>query len=620
MADEKASDSDRLVQCFARGTLQRHQNHRRGTSGPNTPTRSLSSSCHNVTSPEAASSEVDMRTPHKTPRLDRPSPSIVLDSRRNGKVPEGNASNQISPGVFYGSPFGKPSNKPLHVLRLLNEIQNDLVGQRTSRDVESAGAFKLASASRAAIWATFPKQEQAIQFAGSNADSKIVVFQYQDHINGQRRFLATSYFEFWQRYRSMLPEHRHHYEIIQEGKPCHMYFDLEFNRKANIEADGEAMVDILLSVVQKAFLDIYALEYDPSWTIELDSTTEDKFSRHLIIRVPGAAFKDNTHVGLFVVEICRRIHNQRDANEDYSRLFVLQGESLASYHTELYIDQAVYSRNRSFRLPFSSKAGKAAKLLPTMRFRCSHMEERDIFMDSLICRIGDECDRLLTFGLENAGHGGTVNYASWKEFATAPPKRPGFCMSGKSPFPALDIFVESVACIGNTQGKIRSWYWFSDYGVIVYNISENRFCENIGRPHKSNNVMYIVDFRTAGYYQKCHDPDCRGYRSPLRPIPGHTIPSEYAPSSLTACTTYGEKAVNGRDQIKLFEDDSEDETWWEEVASSLDSMECNTSQSQSTSQASLHQVEVDVAGDDEWWTSAEPELAALEKCILTQRK
>lgn len=23
-------------------------------------------------------------------------------------------------------------------------------------------------------------------------------------------------------------------------------------------------------------------------------------------------------------------------------------------------------------------------------------------------------------------------------------------------------------------------------------------------------VMYIVDFRTAGYYQKCHDPDCRG--------------------------------------------------------------------------------------------------------------
>ncbi|OAE35311.1 hypothetical protein AXG93_392s1600 [Marchantia polymorpha subsp. ruderalis] len=256
MADEKASDSDRLVQCFARGTLQRHQNHRRGTSGPNTPTRSLSSSCHNVTSPEAASSEVDMRTPHKTPRLDRPSPSIVLDSRRNGKVPEGNASNQISPGVFYGSPFGKPSNKPLHVLRLLNEIQNDLVGQRTSRDVESAGAFKLASASRCAYTLSISMLQRV--WAVSNCYGAL-----DFEIQGPSM-----------RYRSMLPEHRHHYEIIQEGKPCHMYFDLEFNRKANIEADGEAMVDILLSVVQKAFLDIYALEYDPSWTIELDSTTE----------------------------------------------------------------------------------------------------------------------------------------------------------------------------------------------------------------------------------------------------------------------------------------------------------------------------------------------------------
>jgi hypothetical protein len=23
-------------------------------------------------------------------------------------------------------------------------------------------------------------------------------------------------------------------------------------------------------------------------------------------------------------------------------------------------------------------------------------------------------------------------------------------------------------------------------------------------------VMYVVDFMLAGYYQKCHDPDCRG--------------------------------------------------------------------------------------------------------------
>ncbi|KAG7013266.1 hypothetical protein SDJN02_26024, partial [Cucurbita argyrosperma subsp. argyrosperma] len=38
-------------------------------------------------------------------------------------------------------------------------------------------------------------------------------------------------------------------------------------------------------------------------------------------------------------------------------------------------------------------------------------------------------------------------------------------------------------------------------------------------------VMYVVDLTTAVYYQKCHDPDCGGYRSPLRPSPIDAIPN-----------------------------------------------------------------------------------------------
>ncbi|GMP24604.1 hypothetical protein CsSME_00001809 [Camellia sinensis var. sinensis] len=88
-------------------------------------------------------------------------------------------------------------------------------------------------------------------------------------------------------------------------------------------------------------------------------------------------------------------------------------------------------------------------------------------------------------------------------------------LMGKSPFPALDAFVESIASVGNVSGKIRSWYWFSEYGLMVYSMSRNRYCERIGRQHKSNHVMYIVDLRRAIYYQKCHDPDCRGVIDPL---------------------------------------------------------------------------------------------------------
>lgn len=40
---------------------------------------------------------------------------------------------------------------------------------------------------------------------------------------------------------------------------------------------------------------------------------------------------------------------------------------------QLFVDTAVYSRNRCFRLPLSSKAGKTSALLPSGRFKCKDM-------------------------------------------------------------------------------------------------------------------------------------------------------------------------------------------------------------------------------------------------------
>lgn len=208
---------------------------------------------------------------------------------------------------------------------------------------------------------------------------------------------------------------------------------------------------------------------------------------------------------------------------------------------------------------------------------------------------------------------------------------------GKSPFPLLEVFIEAIARIGDIQGKIRSWYHFADHGVVVYNISGNRFCENIGRPHKSNNVMYIVDFRTAGYYQKCHDPDCRGYQSPLRPIPRNTIPPEFPLSTagvIELNDTLRSEEMETQDRLDC--DEWEDETWWGEVVSSLASIEC-TSQRSTFSNQSQNQTSMDDPcdtlheennedqyissinyakptwdEDDEWWDAVEREAAQLE--------
>lgn len=47
------------------------------------------------------------------------------------------------------------------------------------------------------IWATFPRQDEAMKYAKEHPHVR--VFSYQDHMNGQRRFLVSTYEEFWRR-------------------------------------------------------------------------------------------------------------------------------------------------------------------------------------------------------------------------------------------------------------------------------------------------------------------------------------------------------------------------------------------------------------------------------------
>lgn len=50
---------------------------------------------------------------------------------------------------------------------------------------------------REEFWATFPRQDEAMKYAKERSNAR--VFSYQDHMNGQRRFLVSTYKEFWRR-------------------------------------------------------------------------------------------------------------------------------------------------------------------------------------------------------------------------------------------------------------------------------------------------------------------------------------------------------------------------------------------------------------------------------------
>ncbi|KAL0728846.1 hypothetical protein Bca4012_024939 [Brassica carinata] len=485
--------------------------------------------------------------------------SLSLDSLSGSMNVRKSIGRQFSPVVFYGSPNGVPPKRPLSLLRLLREIRIDLTEERKA-------------ISRKQVWATFPRQDEAIKF--EKRHENVRVFSYQDHFSGQRRFLVSTYEEFWKRYKSMDSRHRHHYEVIQEGLPCHMYFDLEFNQKVNEGKDVDEMVDILISVVLEALHEKYAIEGQEEWMVELDSSTKDKFSRHLIVIIPKVAFKDNLHVGAFVGELF--VH--KEANDSASLLFV---------------DTAVYSRNRCFRLALSSKAGKASVLLPTGRFKCKDMGEQDVFMSSLICNVTSDCEKLLVCKMESdcmktLCFDTEVNNNSIVRDQRAHRFQVDACTSdmstsyfgGKSPFPLVDQFVESIASTGNVS------------------------------------VMYIVDIRRGIYYQKCYDPDCRDYRSPIRPVPDSCLPEDivyHQGEAQNVCDNFyteGESYIdNERDPDSVSSRDS----WWLEAAKIADDLE---SKPKTLEPHALESFEE----DDDWWIAVEESLQGISSSLCHSPK
>ncbi|EEF49044.1 conserved hypothetical protein [Ricinus communis] len=598
-------DVDRLFECFKCGisppqsaVRERKRNKSKLNQG------------NEVSSTSASPSPGSATQPKKKNAID---PHLSADNVSTVKANNFSRRKRISPIVFYGSPHGVPPKRPISLLRLLREIRIDLAEHQESN-------------LRKEVWATFPRQNEALNFAKEHMN--VHVFSYQDHHNGQRRFLVSSYGEFWRRYKNMDSKFRHHYEVIQEDFPCHLYFDLEFNKRENAENNGDEMVDLLISLILEALLEKYSIEGNCEWIVELDSSTAEKFSRHLILRIPKTAFKDNSHAGAFVSEICSRILSSREKDGRYKKLFVRKGSSSESA-SQPFIDTAVYSRNRVFRLALSSKAGKNSVLLPTGRFKCKDMCEEDMFMASLICNMDADCEKLLVCKMDldcvKTLHFDTeANYYSRRCFTTQENDASMTCTTGKSPFPSLDKFVESIATVGSLSGKIRSWYWFSEYELMVYSMSRNRYCERIGRQHKSNHVIYVVDLRRAVYYQKCHDPDCQGYRSPLRPVPLYLIPDpsfSYASAQvanhigLANGTLDYQSANNNHEGIMLFSeeydiDSSSKDSWWLEAAKVADDIE---NMKKTMELSTLENIGEE---DDNWWVAVERTASQAELMLF----
>lgn len=362
-------------------------------------------------------------------------------------------------------------------------------------------ALRAARRDEKRLYRIFGTQEASFKFADSKPHLSLRVWAYEIDRKGRRKFVVASYESFWRWYRRCIRRGSilHFYEIIRRGYASRLYFDLEYMCEYNSNVKGEDLITKLKQVV-KEMKECEHLNRD---CIILDSTTEKKWSKHVIF--PNIVFYDNEQVGEFVEKVAKRMGDD---------VFVKNGDG----SSVPFIDLAVYSKNRCFRLIASSKYGKSTRLLVEGQSQNERLSVSEvIFFESLVCNVSS--NRKLI------GSPRTFREPSYRRHNNYSVRNRNNSNDNQAEQQTehnlIDKYVLSIvephggAIYGVTSMR----------GALSYAIKGGyKYCNRIKRNHISNNVILIADLVTRSMFQKCFDPDCANYCSEPWDIPEWVFP------------------------------------------------------------------------------------------------
>ncbi|XP_001603706.1 DNA-directed primase/polymerase protein isoform X1 [Nasonia vitripennis] len=371
----------------------------------------------------------------------------------------------------------------------------------------------------------FWKQNEALQNAAEHSidDDVLCCFVFQDE-HERRRFIVTYPEDFWLDCEAINMEKRVFYEVIPESSPCFLYYDLEFETDINKEKDGVRMARTVIDVTCAYIAKYWQYSCNRHMVINLDSSRPGKFSKHLIFSTKDVAFENNFRVGYLVKMICTEITNflsdpsaVHDVLSNFNRADLEELFVETNKGKRLFVDTNVYTKNRHFRVYKATKWGKNSHLVqaPDCEYtwnKCPKNKEMEVFINSLVSYLPNK-KKLRLFSFDQNKQAQTQCYAQSAEGRLQ--KTSLFKEFPKSPYPALDRYVSDFV----KPGKVRDTKYNESIQIITYEIVGNRYCENIGRWHKSNNVYFIVDLANKMMYQKCHDEDCAGFFSTPKKLP-----------------------------------------------------------------------------------------------------
>ncbi|KAJ8609026.1 hypothetical protein CTAYLR_008703 [Chrysophaeum taylorii] len=362
-------------------------------------------------------------------------------------------------------------------------------------------------------WREFPKQAMAFGFVDDWGTEDPPRLWAMELAEGKRRYVAAHWARFRKEYEARAE--RHFYELIREKTAVRPYFDLEstttseprtetralatefldvvaielsdFGAECRREGHFEVQADLSFAVLRglpvvdddgvraTAFNEVIA----PQRYVVLEASTPTKFSQHAVF--PDCLVKSTRDLGVFVAGVLAR----------YPRYAGI-------------VDLSVYSRNRLFRLCGSAKRGKTNTLV--------HVSSDDILPEETLVVPATRRSRTEPLGFDDdpalLPHPQTPRRRREQQSRDAavvvvpPPKD-------------LEAFV-----LGCRPGSyVRKRERLSPSRLAFHLAGNNRYCERIQRHHKSNNVYLVVDLDTRLLFQRCHDPDCRGFAGFPVPLP-----------------------------------------------------------------------------------------------------
>jgi len=407
----------------------------------------------------------------------------------------------LSPTSFYRSP-----STPRDIKRIKRlEAAARKVDARKASDALAATPQRGSVVSRhTRFYKVFGRQCEAIEAA--SVDPSLKVFAFEVDTGGKRQFVACHPERLWAFYKD-LPR-RHYYEVIPQGAPCKLFFDLEFSIELNPNVDGDQMCNDFKAALTRHLIQTFGTSTSGVAIVDLDSTTKTKFSRHLI--VTSHVFQNIRQMKLYVADLCQTIRTSSEF-----RIQITSGAEGGDVSKGLFVDEGVYTKNRNFRLYLSSKFGKETALRAKDSYNQTSDSRRAIFFDTLVTNV--DTVHFLQFA-ESDGDDILCHNVSNKIFAGMKDRHDS---ANSSAFPEIDNFILSLVNDLETgrTGYIRKC---SENGsFLTYEIAGSyKYCHNVERHHKSNNIRFVVDTDKGQYFQTCHDQvDCKDFRSNIFQLP-----------------------------------------------------------------------------------------------------